>query len=145
MTKPTNILLIEDDARVRQALGNALAVEFYHVVLAANRQEALREFGREQFDLVLLDLNPAHENAWETLERLTSAQPHLPVIAMTARPEQPETDARAQNVDVLMEKPLNLSLLFQNLEILLASPRHRVPSQQTYPTRGKTEKIQGIL
>src|SRR2546427_11598926 len=62
MTKQTSILLIEDDLMVRQALGQALAVENYHVVPAANRHEALREVGQRQIDIVLLDLNPRGEN-----------------------------------------------------------------------------------
>ena len=42
MTKQTNILLIDEDLMVRQALGQALAMENYHVVYAANGHEALR-------------------------------------------------------------------------------------------------------
>src|SRR6266478_313164 len=84
-----NILLIEGDLMVRQALGQALAVENYRVVPAQNQQEALREFSRQPIDqpidVVLLDINPRDENAWETVERLTALQPNLPVIAMTAR------------------------------------------------------------
>src|SRR5207249_2363647 len=43
MTKQTNILLIDEDLMVRQALEQALAVENYYVLSAANRNEALRE------------------------------------------------------------------------------------------------------
>src|SRR5258708_5951820 len=91
VTRQRNILLIEGDVMVSQALGQALTVENYRVVTARNQQEALREFSQQPFDqpfdLVLLDLNPRNENAWETVERLTALQPDLPVIAMTGRLE----------------------------------------------------------
>jgi CheY-like chemotaxis protein len=123
MTKSKNILLIDDDLTIRQALGQALAVENYRVVPAANRHEALRHAGQQPFDIVLLDLNPRNENGWETVQGLTAIQPHLPVVAMTARPEQQEQNSSAHGVDALLEKPLNLSALFQTLNELGSEPQ----------------------
>src|SRR5262249_49358259 len=97
---------------VRQALGQALAVENYRVVPARNQQEALHEFSRQPLDqpiaVVLPDLNPVNENAWETVERLTALQPNLSVVAMTARLEDHDSTSFAPSLDALMEKPLNL-------------------------------------
>ncbi len=112
-----NILLIEEDLMVRQALGQALTVENYQVFQAANRHEALHEVGQQPIDIVLLDLNPRTESGWETLQRITALQPHLPVVAMTARLEH-ESDSRSRAVDALLEKPLNLSVLLQVLNKL---------------------------
>ena len=118
-----NILLIDDDLKVREALEQALTTENYQVVLAANRHEALHEVGQQPIDIVLLDLNPRAENGWETLQRLTALQPHLPVVAMTARPEH-EPNSRTHAVDALLEKPLSLSVLLQVLsELTSQTPR----------------------
>jgi DNA-binding response OmpR family regulator len=124
-----NILLIDDDLMVRQALEQALVAENYQVVQVANRQEALHEVGQQPIDIVLLDLNPRTENGWETLQRITDLQPHLPVVAMTARPEH-EPNSRVHAVDALLEKPLNLSMLLQVLnELLSQTPMRRMPTQ----------------
>src|SRR5262245_7733916 len=126
MNRPISILLIEDDPMVRQALGQALTVENYHVVPAANRQEALREFGNHFIDILLLDVNPWNENGWETVRRLTALRPHMPVIGMTARPEQHNSSSLA--VDALLEKPVNLYSLIQILDRLWSQRselRHR--------------------
>ena len=130
--KPKSILLIEDDLMVRQALGQALAAENYHVVPAANRDEAMREIGQHSIDIILLDLNPRGENGRETLQRLNSLRPHLPVVAMSARPEQ--ANPNAHRVDVLLEKPLNLSVLLQTLKELAQqtlNPRRHCPASLT--------------
>ena len=107
---------------VRQALGQALAIENYRVVAARNQQEALREFRSQPLDqpidVVLLDLNPREENAWETVQRLTALQPNLPFVAMTARLEEHDSTSIAPALDALMEKPLNLVLLLQTLNDL---------------------------
>ena len=118
MNRQTNILLIDDDLMVRQALGQALAVENFHVVPAANRQEALREFGNHPIDIVLLDVNPRNENGWETVRRLTALRPHLLVIGMTARPEQHNSTSGCHAIDALLEKPINLYVLIQTLDQL---------------------------
>jgi CheY-like chemotaxis protein len=118
--------LIEDDLMVRQALGHALATENYRVVPVRNHQEALSEFksqpADQPIDVLLLDLNPPYENAWETVERLTSLQPNLSVIAMTARVEEHDFNSCAHAVDALMEKPLDLPLLIDTLNELTSHP-----------------------
>ena len=120
MSRQKSILLIDEDEMVRQALGNALESEEYSVVFAANRQEALLRLGSQPVGLVLLDLNPRNEDGWETLHRLRSIQPGLQVIALTARSEQHDPTSRANGFEALLEKPLNLSALFQTLEWLFS-------------------------
>jgi DNA-binding response OmpR family regulator len=124
--------LIEEDAMVRQALAQVLAVENYRVVLAPNQHEALQEFKSQPhdqpIDLVLLDLNPRNESAWETVERLTALQPNVAVVAMTGRLEEHNKTSTAPVFDALMEKPLNLFLLVRVLNELTAptpTPKRR--------------------
>jgi DNA-binding response OmpR family regulator len=137
LTRQPNILLIEDDLMVRQALGRALACENYRVFPARNHQEALSEFQRQRadqpIDIVLLDLNPPNENPWETVGHLTALQPDLPVVAMTARVEEEVSMANAISVDALMEKPLDLPLLMATLTQLTSKPP-RVPIKAKLPT-----------
>jgi CheY-like chemotaxis protein len=126
---------------VRQALGQVLAVENYRVVCAPNQREALREFNSQPLDqpidLVLLDLNPRNESAWETVQHLTALQPNVPVVAMTARLEQYDSSCPDLSVDAVVEKPLDIVSLMQTLSDLTSSTsnlssvgrsRHLVPN-----------------
>jgi DNA-binding response OmpR family regulator len=117
---------------VRQALGQALAVENYRVFSAQNQREALIEFGGQPLDqpidVVLLDLNPRNESAWETVDRLTSLRPDLRVVGMTGRLEEHCSIPAAPVFDALMEKPINLLLLLRTLGELtseIQSPPNR--------------------
>ncbi len=124
MARKTNVLLIDDDPTVRESLGQALAFENYQVLPAANTAEALRACHSNQVDIALLDLNLADENGWETLERLTSVQPHLAVIVMSARPDQ-FAESMSGAVEAFMEKPLDLPTLFRKLaELAVADAKH---------------------
>jgi len=115
------ILLVDDDPAIRQILVRLLAEENYTVLTAANGVEALVLVGSTKFDLVLLDLNMPVQDGWETYEQLTARNPLLPVILITARPNQ-FFPALASGVGALLEKPLDFTKLFQTMETLLQEP-----------------------
>jgi len=115
------ILLVDDDAGVRDSLGDLLETEGYVVIPAANGQEALELVEKSGTDLVLLDLNMPVKNGWDTFKQLTSGNPLLPVIIITARPNQ-LFSALGAGVGALMEKPMDIPALLQTMEKLLAEP-----------------------
>lgn len=113
------ILLADDDAGVRDSLSDVLVSEGYVVDQASDGQQALELAASNQLALVLLDLNMPVKNGWDTFERLTAEHPLLPVIILTARPNQLFTAAGA-GVGALLEKPLDIPTLLQTIRRLLA-------------------------
>jgi len=73
---------------------------------------------KTKVDLVLLDLNMPVKNGWDTFERLTAANPLVPVIVITGRPNQLFTAVGA-GVGALLEKPLDIPRLLQTVSALL--------------------------
>ncbi len=115
------ILLADDDEEVLAALNDALSSEGYEVIVAANGREAIDHFHEGHIDIALLDLKMPIKGGWETFERLTTIHPLLPVILITARPDQHPL-AVAAGVGALMEKPLDLPLLLRAIDDLLSEP-----------------------
>ena len=113
------ILLVDDDPGVRESLAAALRSEGYRVLPTQDGQAALNVAAKTKVDLVLLDLNMPVKNGWDTFERLTAQNPLLPIIIITARPNQLFTAAGA-GVGALLEKPLDIPRLFQTVNALLA-------------------------
>jgi CheY-like chemotaxis protein len=122
-TKPakSKILLVDDDSAIRQILLRLLVEEGYLVLTAANGVEALELAKVTKFDLVLLDLNMPVKDGWETFEQLSIKNPLLPVILITARPNQ-FFSAMASGVGALLEKPLDFVKLFSTIKNLLKEP-----------------------
>ncbi len=88
MPAPRSILLVEDDAGIRESVAECLAAEGYHVVVAAHGEEALgmlRASGHRP-DLVVLDLVMPVMNGAQFLAALRDdvALRDLPVVLMTA-------------------------------------------------------------
>src|SRR5262245_24142168 len=115
------ILLVDDDPAIREMLGRLLAEEGYVMLPAANGQEALNMAAATEVNLVLLDLNLPVKNGWDTFERLTTENPLLPIIIITARPNQ-LFPALASGVGALMEKPLDFPKLVKTIRELLDEP-----------------------
>ena len=112
------ILLVDDDSTVRDSLNDVLRSEGYLVIPAENGQQALDLANKSSVDLVLLDLNMPVKNGWDTFEELTREHPLIPIIILTARPNQLFTAINA-GVGALMEKPMDIRMLLRTMERLL--------------------------
>ena len=115
------ILLVDDDPAIRRILLRLLEEENYCVLTAANGDEALALAGATKFNLALLDLNMPVKDGWETYKHLSTRNPELPIILITARPNQ-FFPALASGVDALLEKPLDFVKLFHTIHTLLEEP-----------------------
>jgi len=115
------ILLADDDPGVRGSLSEVLMGEGYVVIPANDGQQAIEIAASALMDLVLLDLNMPRKNGWDTFERLTAEHPLLPVIIVTARPNQLFTAVGA-GAGALLEKPLDIPTLLRTIKRLLAEP-----------------------
>jgi len=103
------ILVVDDDDAVRNGLADVLVMEGYEVVAASNGIQALAVLRRQPCDLALLDMNMPLLNGWGTIGELRRLNRWLPIVIITARPDQ-RTLATEAGVE-LMEKPLDLPLL----------------------------------
>ncbi len=128
------ILLVDDDSAIRKILLRLLAEEGYSVLPAANGVEALDFASVAKFDLVLLDLNMPQKNGWETFEQLTAKDPILPIIVITARPNQ-IFPALASGVGALLEKPLDFVRMLETIrDLIQESPEVRLARMAGKPS-----------
>jgi two-component system, sensor histidine kinase and response regulator len=78
------ILLIEDEARLRDNLQTLLQGEGYHVTTAQNGAEGIKRLRQESFDLVITDLVMPEVDGLQVLEYLKAYSPETVVVVMTA-------------------------------------------------------------
>jgi len=115
------ILIVDDDASVRNSIGNVLREAGYDVLQSGDGQEALAKFDAREIDLLMLDLNLPNKSGWDTFEGFTSRNPTLPTIIITGQSRQSQM-AMAAGAGALMEKPLDVSELLQTMQELLTEP-----------------------
>jgi DNA-binding NtrC family response regulator len=78
------ILIIDDEAGIRESLETLLMLEGFRIDLAADGNAGLDLLTRNTYDLLLLDLALPGESGIDLLPRIKSLVPDLPVIMITA-------------------------------------------------------------
>jgi DNA-binding NtrC family response regulator len=78
------VLIIDDEAEIRESLQTLLQFEGYEVETAANGAQGLSKLGDRPFDLVLLDLALPDRNGLELLPEIRAIDPQIAVIMITA-------------------------------------------------------------
>ena len=118
-----NVLLVEDDADIRELLSYTLKREGY-VVEECDSAESARSVLRRRTlpDLILLDTNMPGMNGHQMLEHLR-ADPvlkHTPVIMLTARCEpQDIAAASARGISDYVTKPFDFAQLMDKIHAVL--------------------------
>ena len=84
MSKPLPILVVEDDAALREALVDTLELSGYQSVAAAQAEAALACLEHTPVGLVLSDVQMPGIDGHALLRTLKSRQPDIPVVLMTA-------------------------------------------------------------
>jgi DNA-binding NtrC family response regulator len=79
-----SVLIIDDEAAIRESLETLLTMEGFAVETAESAEEGLARIGERSFDLVLLDLALPDRSGMEILPELCALAPQLSVIMITA-------------------------------------------------------------
>src|SRR5262245_64175721 len=86
-TRPDRIVVVDDDARIRDLLRRYLTQEGFEVLLAEDAKALNRVLTRETVDLIVLDLMLPGEDGLSICRRLRAANDHTPIIMLTAKVE----------------------------------------------------------
>ncbi|WP_020676588.1 sigma-54-dependent transcriptional regulator [Geopsychrobacter electrodiphilus] len=83
MDKPSKVLVIDDEAVIREGLRQALSLEGFQVDLASNGKSGLEKLQKDEFDIVITDLKMPFIQGIEVLKAVQILQPAVPVIIIT--------------------------------------------------------------
>jgi CheY-like chemotaxis protein len=123
------VMVVDDDARVREAIVDMLADAGFRAVGFADGREALASLGRTEPDLILLDLMMPSMDGADFLGRLRALEPpcDVPVLIVSGigrlvqgiAPEQ----ARSQNIRGVISKPVEYATLISEVSYVIGRPR----------------------
>ena len=112
------ILVVEDEPTLRETLIEALEVEGFRVVGAADGREALLRFRAERPDLVLLDLMLPELSGIEVC-RIIRAESSVPIVMLTAKDSELDKVVGLElGADDYITKPFSLRELSARIRAL---------------------------
>ena len=109
MTPKPRLLVVDDEAGIRESLSSILQDEGYHVEAVASAEEALQRAATGDLEVILLDVWLPGMDGLEALSRL-QALPRAPAVIMISGHGTIETAVRATKLGAFdfIEKPLSL-------------------------------------
>jgi DNA-binding response OmpR family regulator len=113
------ILLVEDEKAIREAVGAYLIKEGFAVISTADGQQALDEFERGSFDLMILDLMLPRVSGEKVCQTVRSVS-NMPIIMLTAKGEIEDRIAGLElGADDYLVKPFSPRELVARVRALL--------------------------
>lgn len=126
------MLVVEDDADIRELIAYALGREGFETRAAGSGEEGLAALGAESFDLVLLDVMLPGADGLQILKKI-KADPrhkHLPVIMSTAKSEDADIVAGLElGADDYITKPFSPRVLAARVRAALRRQTEARPSE----------------
>ena len=118
---PKNILVIDDDASIRNLLRQELEAKGYTVREAGNGQEAITQVRESRPDLITLDIIMDGISGYDVAAILRSdpATLDIPIIIVSVIDDK--NKGRHLGIDSYVTKPLDMVLLLREVDILLSS------------------------
>src|ERR1700742_1746971 len=127
MTDSSTILLVDDDEAVRKVLSFPLERDGYEVIQAVDGEDAVRKFGEQPIDLVVLDGMLPKLDGLEVCKQLRATS-SVPIIMLTARDDELDKVLGLElGADDYVTKPFSIREFRSRTRALLRrarAPRH---------------------
>jgi DNA-binding response OmpR family regulator len=130
--KRRRILVVDDDADIRELVRTLLERAGHDVVEAADGRAGLKELYAAPADLVILDVTMPELDGWATLERIRDVS-EVPVLMLTARADELErVRGLTGGADDYVAKPFGRQELVARVQALLRRSGERAERSETY-------------
>ena len=117
--KKKTILVIEDDPDVLATVIKQLQYMGFEIITASDGMEGMKKLEAGGYDLVITDIVMPYISGVGMVTTLKEKMPHIPVIAMTGYGKEPEAAAMEKKADIVLAKPIKLSVLKDQIDKLL--------------------------
>lgn len=144
--KPYDILVVEDDLALAEALCDTLEMDGYRVLSANNGVDALSLLGKHEVGLVVSDVQMPVMDGLQLLQNLRQKNEALPVLLMTAYGTVPKAveAIQAGAADYLI-KPFEAKTLVEKVASLIVNQSPVMPAIRQVVADDNMKKLYGLV
>ena len=114
------ILVAEDDSAMNKLVCNMLTDKGYEPVACFDGAQAMREFERQPFDMVITDIMMPNADGYRLAEEVRQTDKHIPILFMTALDDKlSQQRGFRSGADDYVTKPFDADILLLRVEALL--------------------------
>jgi two-component system alkaline phosphatase synthesis response regulator PhoP len=119
-----HILIIDDEATLRQTMARVLQQAGFEVTTAENGEQGLDFLKTTDFDMVFMDLRMPGLTGLEVLKHIHNGYPSLPVVLFTAQPDlNSAVEALRSGATDYLLKPLKPQAIIERAQTILANQK----------------------
>lgn len=119
-----NILVVEDDAELRELFSAVLSENGFNPLPAANGAEALAVMDAHYIDLVITDIMMPQMDGYELTRQIRATDPILPILMVTAKNGNfYKSEGFESGTDDYMVKPVDVNEMIWRVKALLRRSR----------------------
>jgi len=145
LMKP-RILLVEDEKHIRDAIRLNLDMDGYEVVTAERGTDALKYFGEQFFDLIILDIMLPEMDGYYICEQIRLQNNEIPVLFLTAKDStEDKVKGLKKGADDYITKPFHLEEFLLRVKSLIKRSlrnTHEAKELQLYTFGGNEVNFQ---
>ncbi len=134
-TAMKNILLVEDEENLHEAIRLNLDMEGYNVSSVFNGRNAVLKVKEKKFDIIILDVMLPDVNGFDICETIRLDDEQTPILFLTAKSD---VDDKIKGLtiggDDYLTKPFNIEELLLRIKLLLKRSTNEVDDEHTLVT-----------
>ena len=150
-SRPTRILIVDDDAGQRSLLDSFLRGQGFEIIAVSSGEQALDTLGKQDVAMIISDVRMPGISGLETLRRARKDHPTLPVLLVTAYADiRDAVGAMRDGAVNYLEKPIDLDELLASVRKALGLERAaslKLPEGRRIPDYvvAKSQLMQAVL
>ena len=114
------VLVVDDETLICWSLRSALMNKEFEVITATSFREGIREISSRNFDVLIADLKLDESDGFNVITEARKKNPLIKTVMITAfGDENSRHKADELDVNLFLEKPLNLSEIVQSVSLLI--------------------------
>jgi DNA-binding response OmpR family regulator len=134
MSQHKRILVVDDEAMIRNLLFEVLSEQGFQVTLAKDGRDSLKQMENDRFDLLITDIHMPHLNGIEMLRQMKLDKRREKVIVISGLADD-AADLEGKDIPpvfALLPKPFRIKRFLDTVAAVLASPTEKQKRSMRY-------------